>query len=77
MTTISREDLDVLFREARSYNVWLPKKVPEETLHRLYDLLKWPLPVPIAARPDSFSSAPQSRRNDFVRLSRRGMSRRP
>jgi 3-hydroxypropanoate dehydrogenase len=41
MTTISREDLDVLFREARSYNVWLPKKVPEETLHQLYDLLKW------------------------------------
>jgi 3-hydroxypropanoate dehydrogenase len=41
MTTISREDVDVLFREAGSYNVWLPKKVPEETLHRLYDLLKW------------------------------------
>jgi 3-hydroxypropanoate dehydrogenase len=41
MTTISGRDLDVLFREGRSYNAWLPKKVPEETLHQLYDLLKW------------------------------------
>ena len=41
MNTISGEALDVLFREARSYNAWLPRTVPEETLRQLYDLLKW------------------------------------
>jgi 3-hydroxypropanoate dehydrogenase len=32
--------LDLLFRNARSYNRWLPQAVPESTLHALYDLLK-------------------------------------
>jgi nitroreductase len=32
--------LNTLFREARSYNRWLPDAVPEKTLHALYDLLK-------------------------------------
>jgi 3-hydroxypropanoate dehydrogenase len=32
--------LDLLFREARSYNRWLPEPVATETLHALYDLLK-------------------------------------
>ena len=32
--------LDLLFREGRSYNRWLPEPVPEETLHALYELLK-------------------------------------
>lgn len=33
--------LDQLFRHARTYNAWLPRAVPEETLHALYDLMKW------------------------------------
>jgi len=32
--------LDLLFREARSYNRWSTEPVPAETLHALYDLLK-------------------------------------
>jgi 3-hydroxypropanoate dehydrogenase len=32
--------LDTLFREARSYNRWMPQPVPESTLRALYDLLK-------------------------------------
>jgi 3-hydroxypropanoate dehydrogenase len=33
--------LDALFREARTYSKWLPRPVTDETLHGLYDLLKW------------------------------------
>jgi len=33
--------LDTLFREARTYAKWLPRAVRDETLHELYDLLKW------------------------------------
>jgi 3-hydroxypropanoate dehydrogenase len=32
--------LNILFRDARSYNRWLPEIVPEDTLRALYDLLK-------------------------------------
>jgi 3-hydroxypropanoate dehydrogenase len=32
--------LDLLFRDARSYNRWLPEAVPETMLRALYDLLK-------------------------------------
>jgi len=33
--------LDVIFRQARTHNAWLPRPVPEETLHQVYDLMKW------------------------------------
>ena len=33
--------LDVIFRNARTHNAWLPRPVPDETLRRLYDLMKW------------------------------------
>src|SRR5438128_1067547 len=33
--------LDTLFREARSFTRWQPQPVADETLHQLYDLLKW------------------------------------
>jgi len=33
--------LDILFREARSYNRWSQAAVPTETLHTLYELLKF------------------------------------
>jgi 3-hydroxypropanoate dehydrogenase len=32
---------NLLFLEARSYNRWTPEPVPDETLHALYDLLKF------------------------------------
>src|SRR5437867_3755426 len=33
--------LDTLFREARTFGKWQPRPVTDETLHELYDLLKW------------------------------------
>jgi 3-hydroxypropanoate dehydrogenase len=33
--------LDLLFREARSYNRWTGEAVSDETLHQLYELLKF------------------------------------
>jgi 3-hydroxypropanoate dehydrogenase len=33
--------LDILFREARSYNRWSKDPVPTQTLHALYELLKF------------------------------------
>lgn len=35
------EAVDQLFREARTYNTWLAKPVTDDTLQRLYDLMKW------------------------------------
>ena len=32
---------DVLFREARTYNAWQDKDVPDELLHELFDLMKF------------------------------------
>jgi 3-hydroxypropanoate dehydrogenase len=33
--------LDQLFRKARTHNAWLDRPVTDETLHALYDLMKW------------------------------------
>jgi 3-hydroxypropanoate dehydrogenase len=33
--------LDALFRDARSHNGWLPVPVADETLLRLYEIVKW------------------------------------
>ena len=40
-TKVSDHALDLVFREARTYNAWLPKPVPDELLRQLYDTLKW------------------------------------
>jgi 3-hydroxypropanoate dehydrogenase len=37
---LSEEALDLLFRKARTHNVWLPRPVPDELLRRVYDLAK-------------------------------------
>ena len=37
---ISREALDQLFREARTYSTWLPEPVPEELLRKAYELAR-------------------------------------
>ena len=33
--------LDLLFRDARTYNGWLERPVSDDTLRQLYDLLRW------------------------------------
>ena len=38
---IDAAGLDLLFREARSHNKWKPDPVSDETLHELYDLMKF------------------------------------
>ena len=37
---LSAEALDIIFREARSYNGWLDKDVSEDQIHAIYELLK-------------------------------------
>lgn len=38
---LSETALDQLFREARTYNAWLPQDVSDEQLHQLYALTKF------------------------------------
>jgi 3-hydroxypropanoate dehydrogenase len=38
---LSDEALDVLFRKARTHNVWLDKPVDDDTLRQVYDLMKF------------------------------------
>jgi 3-hydroxypropanoate dehydrogenase len=33
--------LDVLFREARSFNAWLNEPVSDEILRQVYNLMRW------------------------------------
>jgi 3-hydroxypropanoate dehydrogenase len=41
MDRVNDDVLDVLFRKARTHNAWLPKPVPDELLHELYEVVKW------------------------------------
>ena len=38
---LSDNALDTIFRQARSYNRWQDRPVPDALIHQLYDLLKW------------------------------------
>jgi 3-hydroxypropanoate dehydrogenase len=38
---VSDEALDMLFREARTCNAFLPGEISDQKLHALYDLMKW------------------------------------
>jgi 3-hydroxypropanoate dehydrogenase len=38
---VNDQALDILFREARTHNVWLDKPVSDDILRKLYDLMKW------------------------------------
>src|ERR1700756_436343 len=40
-TTVDEKVLDSLFREARSYTKWQPRRVTDQTVRDLYELLKW------------------------------------
>jgi 3-hydroxypropanoate dehydrogenase len=48
------EALDVLFRDARTFTRWQARAVTDETLHALYDLLKW-APTSANASPARFA----------------------
>ncbi len=41
MAYLPDEALDILFRKARTHNVWLDQPVSDETLRELYDLMKF------------------------------------
>ena len=41
MPKITGVCMDVLFRDARSQNRWLPREVSRDTLQELHDLMKW------------------------------------
>jgi 3-hydroxypropanoate dehydrogenase len=49
-TTLNDAGWDLLFRNARTHNGWQDRPIAEETLHKLYDLLKW--------APTAFNSQP-------------------
>jgi 3-hydroxypropanoate dehydrogenase len=38
---LSEEGKDLLFRNARTHSAWVDKPVSDETLHQLYELMKW------------------------------------
>ena len=38
---LNDDALNAIFRTARTYNGWLDKSVSDDTLHQIYDLLKW------------------------------------
>jgi 3-hydroxypropanoate dehydrogenase len=40
-TPLDDHALDVLFRKARTHNVWLDKPVSDDVLHRLYELMEY------------------------------------
>jgi 3-hydroxypropanoate dehydrogenase len=40
-TPIDNEALDILFRQARTHNVWLDRPVSDDLLRQLYDLMKF------------------------------------
>ena len=40
-TPLSEDALDTLFRKARTHSAWLDKPVTDETIRRIYDLMKW------------------------------------
>jgi 3-hydroxypropanoate dehydrogenase len=39
--TLDQKAFDTLFLEARTYNGWLDKAVPDEMIQKIYDLAKW------------------------------------
>jgi len=41
ITGLDDLSLDLMFRKARSHNEWQDKPVTDETLHELYELMKW------------------------------------
>jgi 3-hydroxypropanoate dehydrogenase len=40
-TPVSEDALDQLFRKAGTHSFWLARPVDDDTLRRLYELMKW------------------------------------
>jgi nitroreductase len=38
---LTQEALDQIFLQARTHNVWLDRPVTDETLHKIFDTMKW------------------------------------
>lgn len=38
---LPEDALDIIFRQARTFRAWLDRPVTDETLHGLYNLMKW------------------------------------
>jgi len=38
---LDENDLDLIFCNARTHNVWLPTRVPESTLRQIWNVMKW------------------------------------
>jgi 3-hydroxypropanoate dehydrogenase len=53
MSRLDDATLDQLFRTARTHNAWLDKPVTDETLHEIYDVMKW-APTSANASPARF-----------------------
>ena len=71
-TKVSDDALDLLFREARTYNAWLPKPVPDDLLQQLYETLKWGPRAQIIVLRGSCSFVPRLQRNVSVHRLRLG-----
>jgi nitroreductase len=41
LSPLSKEALDQIFVQARTHNAWLDRAVSDETLHQIYDVMKW------------------------------------
>src|SRR5260370_19263756 len=52
--TIDDSALSALFREARTYATWQPRRVADQTRRDLYDLVKW-APTSANAAPARFA----------------------
>jgi len=38
---LDEDDLDLIFRKARTHNVWLPTQVPGAVLRQVWEVMKW------------------------------------
>jgi len=38
---LNKDAANILFREARTHGAWLDQPVPDDLLHKLYELMKW------------------------------------
>ena len=72
MMKLSAEDLDLIFRAARTQNGWQAKPVSDEQSRELYELMKWrPTTMNTCPARMLFLRAPgSSSRNSLIRFLR-------
>src|ERR1700680_1126086 len=64
----SNNCIDKLFRDARTHSAWIDKPVSDETLHELYNALKWG-PTSANASPARFVFIRSAKAKERLRLS--------